>query len=358
MWLAVDPAVPEESVIERAGAMIRSGALVAFPTETVYGLGANALDAAAVQRIFAAKGRPAHDPLIVHLHSAEQVQVVASDIPPVARELMERFWPGPLTLVLRRSTAVPDVVTAGGATVAVRVPNHPLAQALLRAATVPIAAPSANRFGHTSPTTAQHVWDDLAGRIDLILDGGGTTIGVESTVLDVTRPVPTILRHGGVTREMLVEAIGEVNEIVRAPQRDADNAGDADNASETPLASPGLLDRHYAPNTPLTLFTGEAYAALAALIAAAQRARDAGLRVHILAYYDDVAALQGLGAPLSELGFADDGEGVARALYAALRSADASGADLLLAREPSGAGMGAALRDRLRRAAESVVEVG
>ena len=194
--------------------MLRGGGLAAFPTETVYGLGANALDAAAVARIFAAKGRPANNPLIVHLADAAQVREIAADWPESASRLAERFWPGPLTLVLPRRDIVPDIVTARGPTVAVRVPAHPVAQALLRAAALPLAAPSANRSTELSPTRAEHVLRGLEGRIDLLLDGGPTAGGIESTVLDVTIMPPRLLRPGLIGVAQLEAVIGPLMRVL------------------------------------------------------------------------------------------------------------------------------------------------
>src|SRR6185369_9139359 len=202
--LPADPAS-----IRRAADLLRQGGLVAFPTETVYGLGVHALDRDAVRRLFVAKGRPASDPLIVHVTSLEAARLLAS-IPDHARELAVAFWPGPLTLVMPRSTVVPDEVTAGLDTVAIRVPAHPVARALIEEAGIPIAAPSANLFSRPSPTRAAHVLDDLDGRIDLVLDGGATTVGVESTVLDLSAARPTVLRPGVVTVEMLRRVIADV----------------------------------------------------------------------------------------------------------------------------------------------------
>ena len=207
VMIAMDPAQPDATLLAHLGTRLRVGELVAFPTETVYGLGADATNARAVRTIFAAKGRPATDPLIVHIAEAEAVSQVTghdlADLSPLVRLLADRFWPGPLTLILPRGPRIPDEVTAGLATVGVRVPEHSLARALIAAARVPIAAPSANRFGHTSPTTAQHVLADLARRIPWILDGGPCPIGVESTILDVTQPQPVLLRPGGVPIEAI-----------------------------------------------------------------------------------------------------------------------------------------------------------
>src|SRR4051794_21935732 len=230
--LNVDPANPDPEVIRRAAELIRAGRLVAFPTETVYGLGANALDAAAVARVFQAKGRPPTNPLIVHLDGVDQIAQVAAGWPKVAVRLAERFWPGPLTLVLPKRPEVPDVVTAGGPTVAVRVPAHPVAQALLRAAGVPVAAPSANRSTELSPTTAAHVLRGLDGRIELILDGGPTPGGIESTVVDVTASPLRLLRPGLVTPAELEAVVGPVAR--GEPGASATGGG-------RPLPSPGML---------------------------------------------------------------------------------------------------------------------
>lgn len=349
--LKLDSQRPAPDVVAQAAAVLRAGGLVAFPTETVYGLGANALDAAAVRRIFAAKQRPAFDPLIVHVTGVEALAALASHVPPAALLLAEHFWPGPLTLVAPRADIIPDAVTAGGPTVALRAPNHPVAQALLRAARLPIAAPSANLFSHTSPTTAAHVWDDLAGRIEMILDAGPTPLGVESTVLDVSGAVPVLLRPGGVTLEALQALLGRV-----------DVRGSTSGAAVLP--SPGLLERHYAPRTRLLLVqsgNGGADGACALLAAAGRAALAAGRFPLLLAYDEDLPVLADViaqGAGVERLGAAASAAAVAQRLYAALRAADALGADLLLARTLPPHGMGAAVNDRLRRAAAEVLEIG
>lgn len=332
--------------IAAAAALLRAGGLAAFPTETVYGLGGDALSPEAVAAIFAAKGRPAEDPLIVHLADAAELPRVAAAAPPAALALAAACWPGPLTLVLPRGPAVPLAVSAGRETVAVRVPAHPVARALIAAAGTPLAAPSANRFGHTSPTTAAHVLADLDGRIDAVLDGGPTPIGVESTVLDLTGPAPTLLRPGGVSLEQLRELLGDV--VVGG--RPAGPGG---------MASPGLLERHYAPRSPMVLVVGRPGAALAWLRARAAAELAAGRRVGLLVPDEDAAALAGLGADVEPLGPAGDPEGVARRLYGALRDLDARRPDLILARDLGEAGIARAIRDRLARAASGhVVNVG
>ncbi len=343
----VDGAQPDPAVLAEAAAVIRRGGLVAFPTETVYGLGADALNAAAVRRIFAAKGRPASDPLIVHVAGREELARVVESVPAVAEALATRFWPGPLTFVLPKAGHVPSEVTAGGPTVAVRCPAHLLAQALIRAAGTPIAAPSANRFAHTSPTTADHVWDDLAGQIDLILDGGPTPIGVESTVLDLTVEPPAILRPGGVTAEELVGAIGAVARRGGASGVQTGNGV---------LASPGLLERHYAPHVELRLFTGPDEAVRAAMRRTAQTEAAGGRRVALLVAEEDTAYLAGLPAELAVLGSLGDLSPVARRLFDTLRRLETAGADLILARDFPHRGVGAAVHDRLRRAAAQVVQ--
>ncbi|MER3513062.1 MAG: threonylcarbamoyl-AMP synthase [Chloroflexota bacterium] len=343
--LTVHPQAPEPESIAYAAAAILRGRLVAFPTETVYGLGANALDAAAVARIFIAKDRPPEDPLIVHLASEDDLPRVVSVIPPVAHELARAFWPGPLTLILPKHPRVPDNVTAGLSTVAVRVPAHPVAFALLQASGVPIAAPSANRFGHPSPTTAQHVMDDLGSRIDLILDGGPTTIGVESTVLDVTRTPPLILRPGGLPREALEALIGPVAVRVETA------------ATKGPQPSPGLLGRHYAPRAELILYLGSPAAALAEMARLARLKQAEGQRVGVLLADEDRPYFSHLPVFPFYLGPSSDLAQIARNLFIGLRALDEQGVDLILARDFGERGLGLAIRDRLRRAASRVLDV-
>src|ERR1051326_872676 len=249
--IQIDAARPEAATIERAAALIQAGKVVVFPTETVYGLGADALQTRAVEGIFAAKGRPFSDPLIVHIASEDALEDLTRALPEMVKQLTRKFWPGPLTLILPRSPLVPDLVTAGLETVAVRMPGHPVALALIRAVGSPIAAPSANRFMHTSPTTAQHALADLDGRVPLILDGGPCAVGVESTVLDLCSAVPKILRPGGISLEALRTVLPEVQLSTR------DNV-ERENAQKETVAqkAPGQLFSHYAPSIPLLLFEG------------------------------------------------------------------------------------------------------
>ncbi len=331
--------------IALAADLLRRGELVAFPTETVYGLGGHALDERAVAAIFAAKGRPAADPLIVHLAAAADLPLITTAIPPVAAQLAAAFWPGPLTLIVPRHPRVPLSVTAGRDTVAARVPAHPVAHQLLVAAGAPIAAPSANRFGHTSPTTADHVLADLDGRIAAVIDGGATPIGIESTVLDCTSSPPTLLRPGGISLEALTAVIGPVQ--VRARPTTEEQRG---------LASPGLLDRHYAPDHELWLICGPPAAALARIRHEASAALAAGLRVGVLLPDEDLAALRDLPLESEALGPASDPALMSQRLYAALRALDERQPDRMFARDLDEAGLGRALRDRLRRAATRVIE--
>lgn len=345
--IPVEAGQPEEEAIETAARAILEGKLVAFPTETVYGLGANALDARAVRRIFEAKGRPAEDPLIVHLASVRELPRVVQNIPALAWELGEKFWPGALTLILPKAPQVPLEITAGLDTVAVRVPAHAVALALLRKCGVPIAAPSANRFGHTSPTTAQHVYDDLAGAVDLILDGGATRIGVESTVLDLTRQPPLILRPGGVTLEELSAQIGAVHILQTL------------SSAETPLPqkSPGMLAKHYAPRAKLYfILQAEVPAMQSVMRRMAQELLENGTKVGILITEEEQDLFTDLALIVYNLGKASDQKGIAARLYDGMRTLDRRGAEVILAHDYGVEGIGLAIRDRLRRAASRVIE--
>jgi L-threonylcarbamoyladenylate synthase len=325
----VDAQTPDSASLERAATILRGGGLVAFPTETVYGLGANALDEAAVRRIFDAKGRPATNPVIVHVASFDDLGPLVRDMPDRARILAERFWPGPLTLVLPKSGRVPDIVTAGGPTVAVRVPSHPVALALLQASRLPLAAPSANRSTCLSPTRADHVLRGLDGRIDLLLDAGPTPGGIESTVLDVSVDSPVLLRPGLVGAEA-IEAV--VRPIVRRPSLTL-RVGDT-------LRSPGLMEKHYAPRTSLEYVpdTGEELV---------RRFRSCGLRVGWLPFgtvnYPPDPNVQIVPMPTEP-------ESYAARLYDALHLLDDSRLDRIVAALPPEDDAWMAVHDRLSRA--------
>ncbi len=348
------------ALLQRAGALIRNGELVAFPTETVYGLGANALDESAVEKIFQAKGRPFGDPLIVHLASADDVAVVAASVPPHAEELIGAFWPGPLTLIMPRGARVPTRVTAGRDTVAVRVPAHPIAHALLKSAGVPIAAPSANRFSRPSPTTAAHVAEDLGDELDLILDGGPTTHGVESTVLDLTSGRPVVLRPGAITLEALravlpgVILAGELD-LNRAPGAETSRPDGSGGSADAPQKSPGTLLKHYSPRAEVRLWTGELAATRDAMRVDAVEEIRHGRRVGALVVDEDAPAFAGLDVTIATLGPSATLEVAAARLYDGLRSLDHAGADVILARDPGREGLALTIRDRLFRAAEGRV---
>ncbi len=342
LLLTVDPTTPDPATTARAAQVILSGGLVAFPTETVYGLGAHALNAEAVARIFRAKQRPSTDPLIVHIADPADLPPLVDAIPSIVDELARRFWPGPLTLVLPRSARVPDLVTASQPTVAVRVPSHPVAQALIRAAGGPIAAPSANRFSRPSPTTADHVLADLAGRVDVVLDGGPTTIGVESTILDLTSAPPAVLRPGGVPVEAQRALLPDLT-LRTLTIADGQTA-----------PAPGTLLQHYSPEAELILFAGDTNAVSARMArhAAEQLARGAAVAALVIGQAPlDLPA----GVMVVSLG-ADEGEAANR-LFAVLRQLEHN-TDVILARAPAPVGLGLALWDRLWRAAEGrVVQV-
>lgn len=349
--LRIDAAHPDDESIDEAAALLRAGGLVAFPTETVYGLGANALDARAVARIFEAKGRPATDPVIVHLASAAALDQVAVDPPEIAHELAAIFWPGALTLILNKRAEIPREVTAGLGTVGVRVPSHPIALRLLQAAGLPIAAPSANRFSRPSPTQADHVITDLDGRIDLVIDGGPTPVGVESTILDLTVTPPLVRRPGGVSLHAIHQLLPDASFVSEAL------------ADRHAQPSPGQLLRHYAPRAMMTLYVGDMMRVATRLGSDIRSAVAAGLRVGVLAPEEDLTALAPRVAAVaaagrvvvSRCGSRRNREEAARELFRTLRALDASGVDVIFAATPAGAGIDAAILDRLTRAAEGRV---
>ncbi len=335
-WRLTGNAVDEAAVTE-AAVLIRQGEVVAFPTETVYGLGADGMNAAAVKKIFAAKGRPADNPLILHVASLTQVKTLVRDISSTAERLMQAFWPGPMTLVLKKADGVPDCVTAGLDTVGIRWPNHLAAQMLIKLSGCPIAAPSANLSGRPSPTDAQEVLADMQGRIAGVLDGGRAKVGVESTIIDCTGPVPVILRPGGVTLEDLEAEVGVV-------ELDPALSG---KLTATPKA-PGMKYRHYAPQAPLWVVEGDKTGAcLVAKVAEQQRA---GRCVGALVSEETARQL-----PQSVItlvyGRRGDAKALAEALFRLLRSFDKTPADWLIAEGVAETGLGLAAMNRLRKAA-------
>lgn len=319
-----------------AADLLRAGELVAIPTETVYGLAADALNGRAVAGIFEAKGRPMDNPLIVHIAETAQWAPLVTHIPPAAKALADAFWPGPLTMILPHAPCIPHEVSAGLPTVAVRLPAHPIAQAIIRLTGRPLAAPSANRSGIPSPTAASHVLADMAGRIAAVVDGGECTVGVESTVLDMSGGVPRLLRPGGVTPERIREITGalDIDEAVTHALREG-----------APAASPGMKYKHYAPNAHVVLVRGTP-AAYAAFVR-----RQAALfpgEVTALCFEGEDADLP---VPAVPYGRRDDGEGQARRLFDALRRLDDIGAIRVYAAAPSAEGVGLAVYNRLLRAA-------
>lgn len=346
--IKVHPTRPEPSIIERAAGLLRAGELVIFPTETVYGLGADASQTAALERIFTAKERPFSDPLIVHIADETSLEQLTTFIPEQARKLANVFWPGPLTLILPRGPRVPHLVTAGLETVAIRMPRHPVALALIRALGSPIAAPSANRFMHVSPTTAQHTYTDLAGRVPLILDSGPCEVGVESTVLNLCTEPPIILRPGGVSLEALRAVLPEVQPPRQRIATHADQAAHIESGVHT---APGQLLTHYAPAIPLLLYDGSVEAMRAAMLAELKRRQEQGEYAGVLVADEDVAAFQQGGALIQTLGNADDPVQIATALFAGLRVLEDEHVQVILCRNFDDHGLGLAIRDRLLKAA-------
>ncbi len=349
LW-RVDPRV-EESLREQlleASARLRDGGLVAFPTETVYGVGADARSTAAVERIFVAKGRPSDNPLIVHVATIEAAEALAVDVSDAERRLMETFWPGPLTIVLpARPGAVSPRVTAGLDTVAVRLPSHPVARELIELAGVPVAAPSANRSGRPSPTRADHVREDLNGRIDGIVDGGAADVGLESTVVMVDRAsgAVRVLRPGGVSAEMLAAAGFVVASV---------DAGDAEVSDAAAPRSPGVKYAHYAPKGRLTVVEGAADAVRAFIQAALDADAANGARTAVLAFAPAPGAAPRYRGADKLVALADapgDAATAAHRLYAALRDCDAARIERLYAEAVDPSGLGLAFMNRLRKAA-------
>jgi len=337
---------PEQQALARAAELLKDGKLVGMPTETVYGLGANALNPEAVKAIFEAKGRPGDNPLIVHIADVKELGPLISAEPGEnARKLMDAYWPGPLTLIFPKSDRVPMCTTGGLSTVAVRMPSHPVARQLIEMSGLPIAAPSGNRSGRPSPTTAAHMFEDMDGRIEMILDGGSCEVGVESTVVDMTGDVPRILRPGGITPEMIASVCGscKVDSAVMRPLRE----------NERPR-SPGMKYRHYAPAGQLTIFHGEKENVVAEICQTYDQALAEGHRPLILALEESLPRygdrrIESLGRDAAEM---------AHAVFAVLRDADEVHADVILSESVEAEGIGLAVMNRLGRAAAfHIIEV-
>lgn len=340
MLLQVDPENPQIEKIRIAARLIRAGGLVAFPTETVYGLGADVFNAAAVRRLFVAKKRPLDNPPIVHVCCVKDVYELAERVSVHAKRLMKAFWPGPLTLVLKRSRIVPDVAVSGLDTIAVRIPRHKVALALIRESRCSISAPSANLAGRPSPTEAGHVINDLEGRIDAVLDAGRTTVGVESTVLDVTVDPPRLLRPGGTSFESLNEVVGEV-EL------------DPDVTAENPVSgryarSPGMKHKHYAPRAELIVVVGRMHAMVSKVNDIVEGYRRRGNRVGVLCADETVDFYEA--EVVRSFGSRSDLSAVAKNLFALLREFDAEGVEVIVAEGVPLQGLGLAVMNRLRKA--------
>jgi len=341
--LPVDAANPELEAIAQAATLIRQGEVVAFPTETVYGLGANATDSEAVAKIFQAKGRPSDNPLIVHVADRESLSSVVAGVTAQAERLIAKFWPGPLTLVLPRRETIPDTVTCGLSTVGVRMPNHPVALALIRASGVPIAAPSANRSGLPSPTAAEHVLEDMAGRIPMVLDGGETGVGLESTVIDMTTDPPILLRPGGITLEQLRAEIGQVAVA---------KAVDGEAVGEAPR-SPGMKYTHYSPKAQVVLIEGPVLQMQEKIRDLTQEYEEDGKKVGIMCSHESRGVYHA--QVVLEYGTREDLAGMASDLFSTLRAFDRHGVDVILAEGVPATGIGLAIMNRLRRAAAGQV---
>lgn len=330
----------KDEELEEAAQIIRNGGLVAFPTETVYGLGANALDEHAAKKIYEAKGRPSDNPLIAHVSSLQELKPLVKEIPENAKKLMDVFWPGPMTMIFPKSELVPYGTTGGLDTVAVRMPSDPVARALIRLSGVPIAAPSANTSGRPSPTTARHVWQDMEGKIEMILDGGPVGIGLESTIVDVTGPVPTVLRPGAVTLEMLKEVLGDVkmDPAILGPMKE-----------DVKPKAPGMKYRHYAPKANLTLVEGAQEAVVSEINRMVKEKLDQGFKVGVICT-DETKSCYPYGE-LRSLGMRAKEETIAHNLFAVLREFDDLQVDYIYSESFSNASLGQAIMNRLTKAA-------
>ena len=334
----VDENCIDEMIMKEAGALLKQGALVAFPTETVYGLGANALDSEAAAKIYAAKGRPSDNPLIVHIADMDALPLITAEIPEAAKKLAAKFWPGPLTMVMKKSEVVPYGTTGGLDTVAVRMPAHPIALEMIRHGGGYIAAPSANTSGRPSPTLASHVADDMDGIVPLILDGGAVGIGIESTIVDLTDEIPTILRPGFITKEMLQEVVGEVQ---------IDKGLDAD--SKTPPKAPGMKYRHYAPKAELMIVEGSSEAVVAKINALVRENEEKGICTGIIGTEETISRYPA--GIVKCMGTRNDELSISSHLYRILREFDESDAKVIYSESFEEGAMGSAIMNRLLKAA-------
>ncbi|CAN5502955.1 L-threonylcarbamoyladenylate synthase [soil metagenome] len=342
--LRINSRRPNDSIIARASKLINSGEIVAFPTETVYGLGANALDPSAISKIYQMKGRPFDNPLIVHIADLKTLRGLVSEISPRAMRIIKKFWPGPVTLVLKKSKIVPKVTTGGLGTIAVRMPRNRIALALIKKSGFPIAAPSANISGRPSPTNASHVKDDLDGKVKLILDGGSTEIGIESTVIDMTLRTPVILRPGGISKESIEDEIGEV--------RFHDSLLVLRRSTENNNKSPGMKYRHYSPNARVVIVEGSRIRTKAKIIELTEKLKDEGKKVSIMtaskSLKPNADSVQYMGNTLDT---------IARNLFANLRKADSDHIDVIVVQGIRYNNTGFAIMNRLKKAAAETIKV-
>lgn len=331
----------DRKIIQEAGAVIASGGLVAFPTETVYGLGADALDAEASSKIYAAKGRPSDNPLIVHIADLDALERIGREVPDIAYRLAEQFWPGPLTMILKKSESVPLQTTGGLNTVAVRMPSHPVAKELIQASGTYIAAPSANRSGRPSPTKASHVLEDLDGKIDMILDSGKVGIGIESTIIDLTEEVPSILRPGYITQEKFEAVIGQT----------AMDPGILEENQDPNLhpKAPGMKYRHYAPKGELTIVEGNQKDVIDLINRLTQEKEKEGKNTAVIAVKETAGFYQC--AHVYEIGSRQDEESIAANLYDILRKLDEDQREVIFTESYQGGQLGLAVMNRLLKAA-------
>ena len=334
----IDENCIDQEIMNEAGELLKNGALVAFPTETVYGLGANALDEKASAKIYAAKGRPSDNPLIIHIADMDKLAYITAEIPQAAIKLAEKFWPGPLTMVLKKSEVVPLGTTGGLNTVAVRMPSHPIALEMIRAGGGYIAAPSANTSGRPSPTLASHVADDMDGIIPMILDGGAVGIGIESTIVDLTEEIPTILRPGFITKEMLEEVVGEVQ---------TDKGLEAD--AKTPPKAPGMKYRHYAPKAELLIVEGAEDAVIEKINALVKEKEAQGIVAGVIGTEETVSKYQA--RIVKSMGTRTDEISISSHLYGILREFDESDAEVIYSESFEEGAMGSAIMNRLLKAA-------
>ena len=338
--ISIDPSCIDQEKLAQAADILKNGGTVAFPTETVYGLGANALDQGAVAKIFQAKGRPSDNPLIVHIADFDDIKPLVREIPAVAKKLAEQFWPGPLTLIFPKSDAVPAVITAGLDTVAIRMPSHGIARTLIALAGVPIAAPSANLSGKPSPTRAAHVIEDLMGRVDAIISGGECVVGLESTVLDISGEMPMILRPGGITLEELKQVLGEIA-LDPAVEEKMDN--------HVVPRSPGMKYTHYAPKAEMMIVDGTMAAVIENIEKLRKEKVQEGLRVGIMAT-EETKESYGATDVLS-MGSREAPETIGAKLFDTLRQFDEIGVDIILAEGINRKGVGHAVMNRMLKAA-------